>query len=645
MQISRPVSLNQIKIDDPFWGSILELTRTSVLPYQWEALNDRIEGAEKSYCIRNFRVAAGLEQAPFGGCVFQDSDLAKWLEAVAYTLEWHPDAHLEALADGAIDLICRAQQNDGYLDTYYIINGLDRRWTNLKDNHELYCAGHMIEAAVAYYQATGKRALLDAMIRYVDHIDSVFGPEEGKKKGYPGHEVIEMALVKLYGVTGDEKHLRLAEYFINQRGQSPLYFEQETREHNNEFYWKDSYFQYQYYQAGKPVRDQDVAEGHAVRAAYLYSGMIAVACATGDETLRAACDRLWYDVTRRQMYVTGSIGSSEYGEAFTYDYDLPNDTVYAETCAAIALVFFAQRMLNAGVKSEYADVMERALYNGIISGMSLDGRSFFYVNPLEVAPEACEKDQLRRHVKPVRQKWFGCACCPPNLARLMASLGQYALSHSKQTIFVHLYLGASLRAEAGGRDVHLSMRSGLPWSDGAEITYESADDNRFELALRVPAWSDNFRVTVNDTPCEVHMRDGYACLDRLWQPGDTVKITFGLRVRVLSANPLVREDAGKVCVSRGPLIYCLEQADNGAQLHRLALSRGAQFTERFEADLLGGVVTLSSPGLKQAGWADDALYSERAPQYEPVTLKWIPYYAWANRGVGEMCVWVREDRG
>ncbi|MBE5809216.1 MAG: glycoside hydrolase family 127 protein, partial [Clostridiales bacterium] len=380
--------LQNVTIDDRFWTRTRETVRVEGIPYQWKALNDLIEDAEPSYCMRNFRIAAGKQKGEHAGCVFQDSDIAKWLEGAAFTLRWHPDPELEATMDSAIDEIVDAQQPDGYLDTYYIINGLDKRWTNLKDHHELYCAGHLLEAAVAYYQVTGKRKLLDAMIRYMDYIDTVLGPEEGKLKGYPGHPVLEMALMRLYDITKDPKHLKMAKYFVDQRGQSPLFFKDEDERNHNKFYWDRSYFQYQYYQAGKPVREQMDAEGHSVRAMYLYSGMADVARESGDQTLVEACKRLWKSTVQKRMYVTGAIGSSEYGEAFTFDYDLPNDTIYGESCAAIGLVFFARRMLTLEAKGEYADVMERALYNGVISGMQLDGKKFFYVNPLEVLPEA-----------------------------------------------------------------------------------------------------------------------------------------------------------------------------------------------------------------------------------------------------------------
>lgn len=638
--------MKQIHIQDDFWGSYMELARKNIIPYQWEALNDKIEDAEPSHCIKNFKIAAGLMEGSFGGCVFQDSDLAKWIEAASYSLVEHPDIALEQTLDEVTRLVVSAQQDDGYLNTYYIINGLDKRWTNVKDNHELYCAGHLLEAAVAYYYATGKRTLLDAMIRYVDHIDSVFGPEEGKKKGYPGHEVIEMALMKLYTITKDPKHLKLAKYFIDERGQQPLYFELETKENNTGFWWKDSHFRYQYYQAGLPVREQLEAEGHSVRAVYLYSGMADVARVTGDKELYQACLRLWNNMVHKRMYITGAIGSSAHGESFTFDYDLPNDTVYGETCASIGLLFFAQRMLLLEPKSEYADVMEKALYNGTISGMSLDGTKFFYVNPLEVLPIACEKDQHKRHVKPQRQKWFGCACCPPNLARMITSLSSYIYTQKSDTLYVHLYVGNESTVSLNGTNIDIRLTSDYPW-DGdisMEITPERAA--RGTIALRIPGWCREFWVWKNGREIKVTadlLRNGYLHLEGTWEEGDLIRLYLKMPVQVLRSNPKVRENVGKAAIMRGPIVYCLEQEDNGPNLPLIRLPRSPKFEYTYEKDLLGGIVQLRSNGLvlSDAEWKGDALYDFYKEEcYTEKALTWIPYYAWANRSLGEMLVWV-----
>lgn len=639
----RLLSMKQIKIKDRFFSEYLDLIRNHVIPYQWEALNDRIEGAEPSCCMQNFKVASGRIPGKFMGMVFQDSDAYKWLEAVGYCLMWHPDKELETTADEAIDDICAAQQPDGYLNTYYIINGLERRFTNLKDHHELYCLGHMIEAAVVYFQATGKRKLLEAAVRYVDCVDSIFGSEPGKSHGYPGHEVIEMALVRLYEVTKEERHLALAKYFIDERGKTPLFFEEETIRNQNKFYWKDSYFGYQYYQAGKEVRQQEKAEGHAVRAVYLYSGMAAVAKETGDESLKEACERLWDNITQRQMYITGAIGSSQYGEAFTFDYDLPNDTVYAETCAAIGLIFFARKMFELSKDSKYINVMERALYNGAISGMSLDGTRFFYVNPLEVVPEASEKDQNKRHVKAERQKWFGCACCPPNLARLLSSIGGYAYTETEDCFFMNLYIGGDISTVLRGQTVEFHVETDYPWDGTVKIDFNQ-EEAEFSYAVRIPDWCREYEISINGEQVLNDPVKGYVIMFRKWKKGDQIVCKFKMEAVMNQANPKVREDIGKTALSRGPLIYCLEEADNGSGLHQICLKEDTAFTEEFENGLLKGVVTLTGEGerIRTASWGEETLYRPyEAPAFEKKKLKWIPYYSWANRMPGEMAVWVR----
>lgn len=641
-QISYPIDLKSVSILDSFWCAYQKRVIEKVIPYQWEAINDRVPGAEKSYCMANFRIAARLEEGEFQGMVFQDSDFAKWIEAVGYALALRPDPELEKLADEAIDLVVSAQQKDGYLDTYYIINGLNKRFTNLKDNHELYCFGHLLEGAISYYQTTGKNKLLNAMILFTECVNDNFGYQEGKLKGYPGHEVAEMALMRLYTITKDEKHLNLARYFVNQRGQQPLYFQEENKKHGNRFHWLDSSFLYQYYQAGKPVLEQKDAEGHAVRAVYLYSGMADVARVTGDMELYKATLNLWGSIVHRRMYITGGIGSTAYGESFTFDYDLPNDTIYAETCASIGLVFLARRMLQIKAKSEYADVMERALYNGIISGMSLDGTSFFYVNPLEVLPEASEKDQNRRHVRSTRQKWFGCACCPPNLARLLTSLGSYAYTVSNDTLYLHLYLGSSLKINLNGKPFEAEVQSNLPWNGDVSIIVKKGCEGI--MALRIPAWCESFTLTLNGEGLKPEPVDGYMLLKRNWEAGDSLQIHFDMRVTVIAANPRIRENIGKVAVTRGPLVYCLEQEDNGLDLHLLRLNIDAVFNEEYCQDVLEGVMILKTDGVKLLNdWDAKTLYRPVIAELtEPRTLTFIPYYAWANRSQGEMLVWVQK---
>ena len=690
-KINTPLDLKSLKITDSFWKKEMELVRKEVIPYQWEALNDRVKDAAPSYCMRNFKIAGkmnqekhrlgkayeepkytfrGFEALPedpehledkFYGFVFQDSDFSKWIEAVAYSLTQYPDPELEKIADGAIDIVCAAQQDDGYLDTYYIINGKDKIFTNLKDNHELYCFGHLTEGAVAYYQATGKDKLLKAAERFADYIANYFGEEEGKCKGYPGHEIAEMALVRLYEVTGEERYLQLSEVFINERGTLPYYFDIEqnlklTEKEKNEL-------RYQYHQAHLPVRQQDEAVGHAVRAVYLYSGMADIARITGDESLYKACETLWDNITNQKMYVTGGIGGTHIGEAFSFPFDLPNDTAYAETCASIGLVFFARRMLEITPKAKYADVMERALYNGILSGMALDGKSFFYVNPLEVNPESCHKDERKFHVKPVRQKWFGCACCPPNIARLLSSIGSYAYTENEDTLFVHLYMGSILTKKIKDQDVDVQIQSGFPWNGKLKITVR-AKGTDFKLALRVPGWCDSFTLqydgqtlhglTDKDADASVvdfkriERKDGYLYISGFDQEEETITLDFPMEPQWIVANPAVREDAGKVALQRGPIVYCLEERDNGADLHLLSVDPTKQpvpFNMKIQEE---EVIALKAQGQRVIQDSSDpdggqsALYAEYyVPEKESIELVYVPYYTWANRGENEMQVWTR----
>jgi len=639
--------LRRVKITDGFWSAFIRLVRETVIPYQWEALNDRVPDAEPSHAIRNFRIAAGLEEGEYGGMVFQDSDVAKWLEAAAYSLAAHPDPELERTADGVIDLVTAAQWEDGYLNTYFTVKEPGRRWTNLTDCHELYVAGHMIEAAVAYWEATGKRKLLDAMCRFADHIDSVFGPEEGKLRGYDGHQEIELALVKLYRATGNERYLRLSRFFIDERGREPNFFLQEFGRPGYERHWeseKGKKPHLAYFQAHAPVREQEDAVGHAVRAVYMYAAMADLARECGDASLKAACERLWRSITRRRMYITGGIGSTHHGEAFTFDYDLPNDTVYAETCASIGLIFFAHRMLLLEPQAAYADVMERALYNVVIGSMAADGRHFFYVNPLEVWPEACRKSPGKHHVKPVRQPWFGCACCPPNLARLITSLGRYIWTADDRTLYAHLYIGNETTVAFGGTPVRVRMESALPWEGTARLAVSPEAPVRFRLALRLPGWlAGKPRIRLNGEDVrDARTEHGYVIIERQWRDGDAVELMLPMEAAWMEAHPAVRADRGKVALVRGPLVYCFEEADNGPLLAALSVSPEAEPDVRMEDTPWGRIAVI-----RAEGWRDDpepfgdALYRKAKAAKRPVTLTAIPYFLWGNRGEGEMAVWIR----
>lgn len=663
-KFSKGYALTKIQVTDSFFKQLMETVRKNVIPYQWDALNDNVPGAAPSYCMRNFKVAAklgeirrekGQEALPtypanifnpqptapdqmedrFYGFVFQDTDFSKWIEAVGYSLTQHPDPDLEKIADEAIDIVCAAQYEDGYLNTYFIINDISKRFTNLKDYHELYCLGHLLEGAIAYYQATGKDKLLKAAMRYADCVDHLFGPEEGKCKGYPGHEIAEMALAKLYEVTGEKRYLNLAKYFVDQRGTKPYYFSEEHKEHpEGDGEW------YHYYQAHRPVREQDEAVGHAVRAVYLYSGMVEVAKYTGDEELFAACERLWNNIEHKKLYINGGIGASPEGEAFSYNYNLPNDKMYNETCASIGLIFFARRMLEMTPKSCYGDVMERALYNGVLSGMDLDGKAFFYVNPLEVEPEGCRKDKQRQQVALPRQKWFGCACCPPNLARLLSSIASYAYSENENTIFMHLYVGGRLEKNAGNDKVILEVESSYPWEETIKTTMKMDHPTTFTMAIRIPGWCKSARLSINGEKTDIKSVDGYVYLNRTWQDGDVIELILPMVPTFYQTSTRVRADIGKVALLRGPVVYCLEEADNGADLHLVEVSVNAPVEVVHEIGELGDIIRLNSKGRRIVNQNETELYHEfTGYSYEDVTLKYIPYYTWCNRGVGEMKIY------
>lgn len=663
---SKAIKLQNFSVQDKFWEEKMELVRKEVIPYQWEILNDRVKEAAPSFCMRNFKIAGklmqekrqmgdafeepkytfrGFEALPedmehledkFYGFVFQDSDFSKWIEAVAYSLANHPDAELEKIADEAIDIVCAAQQENGYLDTYYIINGMDKIFTNLRDHHELYCFGHLAEGAVAYYEATGKDKLLKAAMRFADFIADYFGAEEGKCKGYPGHEIAEMALVRLYEATKDEKYLNLSKFFLDERGKQPYYFS-EVEKHDN---WTN----HQYHQSHQPVREQEEAVGHAVRAVYLYSGMTDMARLTGDEKMWEACKKLWKSTTRDKMYVTGGIGGTHMGEAFSFPFDLPNDTAYAETCASIGLMFWARRMLETEPVGEYADVMEQALYNTVLSGMALDGKSFFYVNPLEVLPEACHRDERKFHVKPVRQKWFGCACCPPNLARLISSLPSYAYTENEDTLFMHLYVGGRIQKEINGTHAEFEVSSNYPWSETVRITYTGNESVNMKFAVRIPGWAKDSEIVLKkqeEGRISRKMEDGYCYLEGNWKNGDVVELIIPIRTRVLTADTRVREDIGKVAVMRGPVVYCMEEKDNSAGLHLYHLN--VEESMKDTTVMIEGqeFPALLAKGRKQKEVRNDGLYQEYQPaEYEDTQITLIPYYTWANRGENEMSVWI-----
>lgn len=662
----KSADIKSVKINDLFWSSKMELIRKEVLPYQWDILNDRVPQAAPSYCMHNFKAAGrlnrnrktmgkdfkepvytyrGFEALPedpsspkedeFYGFVFQDSDFSKWIEAVGYSLAVYPDDELEKIADEAIDIVCEAQLPNGYLDTYYIINGMDRSFKDLRDHHELYCLGHLIEGAISYYQGTGKDKLLKAACSFADYVDSVFGYEEGKIKGYPGHEIAEMALFKLYETTGEERYKKLAEYFINERGQAPLYFDMEHPTPKGQPYKIDYY-----HQAHIPVREQTEAVGHAVRAVYLYSGMADMARISKDERLLNACDKLWDSITREKMYITGGIGATHLGEAFSFPFDLPNDTDYAETCASIGLVFFARRMLQIKADRKYSDVMELALFNGILSGIALDGKSFFYVNPLEVIPEACKKDERKMHIKSVRQKWFGCACCPPNLARLVASIGTYSYTTDEDTLFVHLYMGS----EFSHKDLSIRTESSFPDSGKVKISAQTSGKSDAVLALRIPSWCNDKYDFKSDRELSQEYKDGYLYL-KGFEDDTVIEIDFDMTSRIVVPDNRVREDLGRAALVRGPVVYCMEEKDNGKDLASLYIDATKEIREEETMEFGLPVTALIVSGYRKESSSRNDYVTPLYKGFEAIVkeekeIRFIPYRLWANRGEGEMSVYI-----
>ncbi len=625
-----PVPFTNVAIEDHFWAPRIEVNRAVTIPIEYQQCKEtgRIDAWRLDW-------REGVQPVPHP---FWDSDVAKWIEAAAYSLATHPDAELEACVDQVIDMIEAAQQPDGYVNIYFTVVAPGDRWANLGMFHELYSAGHLIEAAVAYHQATGKRKLLDVMCRCADYIDSVFGP--GKRDGCPGHQEIELALVKLYRATGERRYLELSGFFLDQRGQKPSVFKAETERLepeeariNRHFFGEGEDFHTEYCQDHLPVREQHEAVGHAVRAMYLYCAMADVAGETGDSGLLRACRRLWSNVCRRRMYVTGGIGPSSHNEGFTTDYVLPNASAYAETCAAIGLVFWNHRLLQLDCDGRFADAMELALYNGTISGVSLDGKKFFYVNPLESDGEA--------H----RQDWFDCSCCPPNIARMIASFGQYVYSQSRTEVCVHLYVQGSAELELGDRRLQIEQKTGYPWKERVSITLRPERPAQFTLALRIPGWCRGATAKLNGRSLRLAplVKKGYARIRRRWEPGDRIELKLPMPVERLEANPAVGADAGRVALQRGPIVYCLEAVDNGADLNDLILPRDAKLTAKFDPKLLGGATVISGRARRvdRRGWKD-TLYRPVGTPTRPATLKAVPYCIWDNRRPGEMQVWIRE---
>jgi uncharacterized protein len=625
-----PVPFTQVTFQDEFWAPRLEMNRTVTIPHIYRQLE--ATGRISAFDL-NFQRAV---PSPIV-LIFGDSDPAKWMEAASYSLATHPDPSLAALVDSVAEKIIHAQQQDGYLNTHFIVTQPEKRWQNLRDWHELYCAGHLIEAAVAHYQATTQRKLIDALCRYADYIDATFGRELGKKRGYCGHPEIELALVKLYQATQNPRYLKLATYFVDERGQQPHYFDMEARARGEDpaRFWAKSY---EYCQAHVPIREQTQVVGHAVRAMYLLSAVADLAHENEDPTLLETGERLWHHLVTRRIYLTGGIGAAHQNEGFTQDYDLPDETAYAETCATIGLILWNHRLLQFSGKSKYADIIERALYNGFLSGVSLDGARFFYENPLA---------SIGNHH---RQGWFECPCCPGNLARTLASLGGYFYSTGSNDIWVHHYAQGTAKMQINGREVKVRQVTKYPWDGDVELEVGVASPQRFTLHLRVPAWCEQWHIAVNGEPLsmkdELLTGNGYIDLTREWNPGDLVKYRMDIPIRTIWAHPAVRDLQGRVALQRGPLVYCLEGVDHqGVILNRIAIDPRnvlSEFEVEHDENLLGGVSVLRGKGTvaDESGW-ENVLYRNKQPLSKTIDITAIPYYAWDNRIPGQMRIWIR----
>ena len=585
LKMIEQIDFSHVKINDNFWSPRLSKHVSATLP----VCIDQIEN--QTGRIRNFENAAKGE-GEHSGIFFDDSDVYKALEGMAYSLINNPDPELEKKADEWIDKFAAAQQPDGYINTFYTLTGLDKRWTNM-DKHEMYCAGHMIEAGVAYYQATGKRKLLDVCIRMTDHMMSQFGP--GKRHWVPGHEEIELALVKLYQTTQEQKYLDFAYWLLEERG------------HGHGTMGDEGKWDPVYYQDIVPVRRLTDISGHAVRCMYLYCGMADVAALKNDTGYIAAIDRLWDDVVHRNMYITGGIGSSRDNEGFTEDYDLPNLDAYCETCASVGMVLWNQRMNQLTGDSKYIDILERSLYNGALAGISLGGDRFFYVNPLESKGD--------HH----RQEWYGCACCPSQLSRFLPSIGNYIYASSDDALWVNLYIGNTGQIRIGETDILLTQETDYPWDGSVKLTISTSQPLEKEIRLRIPNWCKTYDLSINGKRINVSEKKGYAVI-KDWKSQDVIALDMDMPVEIVAADPHVKENFGKRAIQRGPLVYCMEEIDNPEYFDQIQLSPSTTFQTAFVSDILNGIKTIKTNGRAQSA-------------------TFIPYYAWDNRDYGEMRIW------
>jgi DUF1680 family protein len=633
----RAVSFTDVKLADSFWLPRLKTNTDVTIPASFQ----RCEATNR---VKNFEMAAARSGKFATTFPFDDTDIYKTIEGASYSLSLYPDEHLREYVDALITKVAAAQEPDGYLYTARTIDPAHphawagkERWEKERElSHELYNSGHLYEAAVAHYQATGQKNFLNIALKNADLVCATFGP--GKRAVAPGHEIVEMGLVKLYRVTGQPKYLATAKFFLDQRGQYQGYDARSGDVWKNGQYWQDD----------KPVIAQKEAEGHAVRAEYLYSAMADVAALTGDKPLLAAVDTIWNNLVAKKLYVTGGTGAVPGGERFGKNYELPNTMAYNETCASVADVYWNQRMFQLHGDARYADVMEKVLYNGLLSGVGLDGKSFFYSNAMQIKNSASFPQ-----TEPARAGWFDCSCCPTNLARLFPALPGYVYAQHDQDVYVNLFVSSTAKLLVNKKPVQLIQENNYPWDGGLKFTVNPATTTDFNLLVRIPGWArgeampsdlytfaprdsawGSVRIRINGKPVQYALRKGYAVLGRKWRKGDVVEMALPMDVRRVLAHPNVQDDLGKVALQRGPLMYCAEWTDNHGKATNLLVPSTTTFTSTFRPDLLNGVTTLTAT--VPAVQVDEAAGTI---QTVPQTLTAIPYYAWANRGKGEMTVW------
>ena len=634
----KSVAFTQVKLTDNFWLPRLKTNADVTIPASFKR-------CETTGRVKNFDMAATHTGKFCTVYPFDDTDIYKTIEGASYSLSIFPDEKLAKYLDSLITIIGKAQEPDGYLYTARSIDPAHphewagtERWQRERElSHELYNAGHLYEAAVAHYLSTGKKNLLNIALKNADLICSVFGPR--KKSVAPGHEIVEMGLVKLYRITGKPEYLSTAKFFIEARGTYKGYDSTSKDEWKNGMYWQDD----------KPVVNQTEAEGHAVRAGYLYSAVADIAALTDDRQMLAAVDNIWNNLVSKKLYVQGGAGAVGSGERYGDNYELPNTTAYNETCAAIANVFWNQRMFQLHGDSKYIDVLEKILYNGLISGIGLDGKSFFYTNAMQIQNSFSHPD-----MEAERSGWFTCSCCPTNLTRLLPSIPGYVYAERDKSLYVNLFINSTANITVDGKPISISQQNNYPWDGDLKFTVSSKSAFGFSMMIRIPGWArnqeipsdlylfknntnDSVAIAVNGKSANYSLQNGYAVLNRTWQKGDVVDVRLPMNVRRIIANEKVKNDEGKVALQRGPIVYCAEWVDNGGKASNIVMSADATFTTEYRKDLLNGVVLIKSevPVIKIDDNGESISTKKQA-------FTAIPYYAWANRGKGEMRLWFPE---